>query len=152
MPELIQSIGCLETIFWAKNNWILCCGSVSGAFLNPKVGTRDGNNWIRDNHPGSATLTLLHPDQFRGIDSASLCGLAGRYDNYGCRNGPPGLDSIPGLLKMFTNTGSVQTKAETGFLYEYLHYEAYPRILPPLGDPDTSRVRTSHTCERRHLC
>ncbi len=28
---------------------------------------------------------------------------------------PARLDSIPGLLKMFTNTGSVLTKSETGF-------------------------------------
>ncbi len=32
--------------------------------------------------------------------------LAGRYNKYGGRTGPPGWESIPGLLKRFTNTGS----------------------------------------------
>jgi hypothetical protein len=30
--------------------------------LDQKFGIRDGNIRIRDKHPGSATLTLLHPD------------------------------------------------------------------------------------------
>jgi hypothetical protein len=41
-----------------------------------------------------------------GIDSASLCSLAGRYDKQGYRTGPPDWESKPGLLKRFTNTGS----------------------------------------------
>ncbi len=41
-----------------------------------------------------------------GIDSASLCCLAGQYDRKGCCTGPPGWESIPGLLKRFTSTGS----------------------------------------------
>ncbi len=33
--------------------------------------------------------------------------MAGRYVKQGCRTGPPGWESIPGLLKKrFTNTGS----------------------------------------------
>jgi hypothetical protein len=40
------------------------------------------------------------------IDSASLSSLAGKYDKEGCRTGPPGWESISGLLKRFTNTGS----------------------------------------------
>ncbi len=34
-----------------------------------------------------------------GIDSASLCSLAGQFDKKGCRTGPPGCESIPGPLK-----------------------------------------------------
>ncbi len=34
------------------------------------------------------------------------CGLADRYDKYGCRTGPLCWESIPGLLKRSTNTGS----------------------------------------------
>ncbi len=41
-----------------------------------------------------------------GIDSASLCRVTGRYVKWGCRTGPQGWESIPGLLKRFTNTGS----------------------------------------------
>ena len=40
-----------------------------------------------------------------GIDSASLCSMAGRYEKQGCCTDPPGWESIPGLLKRFTNTG-----------------------------------------------
>ncbi len=40
-----------------------------------------------------------------GIDSASLCRLAGRYDKVAV-TGPPGWESIPGLLKRFTKKGS----------------------------------------------
>ncbi len=43
-------------------------------------------------------------NQFRGIKSASL---AGRYFKKGCRTGLPGWESIPGLHKRSTNTGSV---------------------------------------------
>jgi hypothetical protein len=39
-----------------------------------------------------------------GIDSCTLCSLAGRYMKQGCRTGPPGLELIPGLLKRFTNS------------------------------------------------
>ncbi len=45
-------------------------------------------------------------NRFRGIDSASLCCLAGRYDKQCCRTSPPGWESIPWPLKRFTNTGS----------------------------------------------
>ncbi len=49
-------------------------------------------------------VTFQEPrNRFQGIDSASQ---AGRYDIYGCLTGPPGWESIPGLLKRFTNTGS----------------------------------------------
>ncbi len=41
-------------------------------------------------------------NRFRGIDSISLCSMAGRYVNQGCRTGPTGWESIPGLLKRFT--------------------------------------------------
>ncbi len=41
-----------------------------------------------------------------GIDSTSLCSLASRYVKLGCRAGPSGWESIPGLLERFTNTGS----------------------------------------------
>ncbi len=44
--------------------------------------------------------------QSTGIDSADLCSMAGRYDEQGVRTGPPGQESIPGLLKRFTNTGA----------------------------------------------
>ncbi len=37
-----------------------------------------------------------------GIDSARLCSLACRYVKQGCRTGPPGWESIPGLHNMFT--------------------------------------------------
>jgi hypothetical protein len=46
-------------------------------------------------------------NRFREIDFFSLRSLPGRYDKEGCRNGPLGCESIPSLLKMFTNTGSV---------------------------------------------
>ncbi len=45
-------------------------------------------------------------NRFQGIDSVSLFSLAGRYVKQGCRTGPPGWESIPGLLKRFTNPGS----------------------------------------------
>jgi hypothetical protein len=48
-------------------------------------------------------------NQYKEIDSASLCSLPGRCDKLGCRTGPPGWESIPMLLKMFTNTGSLPT-------------------------------------------
>ncbi len=38
----------------------------------------------------------------------SLCSLSDQYEKYGCRTGPSGWESIPGLLKRFTNTGSVE--------------------------------------------
>ncbi len=38
-------------------------------------------------------------DRFRGIDSASLCSLAGRYDKQACRTGTPDWESVPGSLK-----------------------------------------------------
>ncbi len=41
-----------------------------------------------------------------GIDSARLCSLAGRYVKQGCRTGPPGWESILGLLNRFTDSGS----------------------------------------------
>jgi hypothetical protein len=41
-----------------------------------------------------------------GIDSASLCSMTGRE---GRRTGPPGWESIPGLLKRFTNSGCSPT-------------------------------------------
>jgi hypothetical protein len=47
-------------------------------------------------------------NRFRGIDAASLCCLAGRYNIQGCRTGPPGWESISGLLKGSTNTSSAQ--------------------------------------------
>ncbi len=42
-----------------------------------------------------------------GIDSASLCSLSGRCRQIGLSYRKLGWESIPGLLKMFTNTGSV---------------------------------------------
>jgi hypothetical protein len=45
-------------------------------------------------------------NRFRCTDSASLCSQAGRYDKWGCRTGPPCWESIPGLLKRSTSTGS----------------------------------------------
>jgi hypothetical protein len=45
-------------------------------------------------------------NRFQEIDSASLCSLAVRYVKKGCRTGPPGWESIPRLLKRFTNTSS----------------------------------------------
>jgi hypothetical protein len=36
-----------------------------------------------------------------------LCTLAGRYVEKGCRTGPPCWESIPELLKRFTNSGVV---------------------------------------------
>ncbi len=41
-----------------------------------------------------------------GIDSTSLGSLLGRYAKSVCCTGPPGWESIPGLLKRSTNTGS----------------------------------------------
>jgi hypothetical protein len=35
------------------------------------------------------------------------CSLKGRYNKQGCRSGPPGWESITGLRKRFTITGSV---------------------------------------------
>jgi hypothetical protein len=40
-----------------------------------------------------------------GIDSGCPC-LAGRYVKQDWRTGPPSWESIPGLLKRFTNSGS----------------------------------------------
>jgi hypothetical protein len=45
-------------------------------------------------------------NRFRGIDFANLCSLTGRYEKQGCRTGPPGWKSIPGLLKRSSNTGT----------------------------------------------
>ncbi len=45
--------------------------------------------------------------RFQGIDSTSLCSLAGRYVKESCRFDPPGWESSTGLLKRFTNSGSV---------------------------------------------
>ncbi len=51
--------------------------------------------------------TFMEPrNRSRGIDSAILCSLAGRYDKQGCHTGSPGWESIHGLLKRFTDTGS----------------------------------------------
>jgi hypothetical protein len=44
-------------------------------------------------------------NQCRGIGSVSLCSLAVPYDKYDLRTGPTGRASIPGLLKLFANTG-----------------------------------------------
>jgi hypothetical protein len=55
-------------------------------------------------------------NRFQGIDSASPCSLAGRYVKWGCRTGPPGWESIPGLLKRFANTGSCRAGTTTLFL------------------------------------
>jgi hypothetical protein len=41
------------------------------------------------------------------IDSARLCSLAVRYDKKGCRTGPLGWESIPGLIK------GLQIRAQT---------------------------------------
>jgi hypothetical protein len=53
--------------------------------------------------------------RFRGIDSASLCSLATRYDKLCCCTGPTGWESIPGLIKRFTNTGSGFTGSRNRF-------------------------------------
>jgi hypothetical protein len=50
-------------------------------------------------------------NRFQEIDSPSLCNLAGRYVKYCCHTGPPGWESISGLLKRFTNSGSGLTLA-----------------------------------------
>ncbi len=42
----------------------------------------------------------------RNQSLACLCSLNDRYDKQGCRTSPPEWESIPGLLKRFTNTGS----------------------------------------------
>jgi hypothetical protein len=41
------------------------------------------------------------------LENIKIRALAVRYVKEGCRTGPPGWESIPGLLKSFTNTGSV---------------------------------------------
>ncbi len=61
-------------------------------------------------------------NRFREIDSTSLCSLAGQYDIKGCRTGPPGWESIPGLLKRSTNTGS-------GLVYCILVNQEEARVL-----------------------
>jgi hypothetical protein len=38
-------------------------------------------------------------NRFRGIDSASLCSLAGQYDKEGCPTGPPDGNRFLGSLK-----------------------------------------------------
>jgi hypothetical protein len=44
--------------------------------------------------------TLMEPrNRFRGIDSASLCSLADRYDKRGCRTARPGENRFQGSLK-----------------------------------------------------
>jgi hypothetical protein len=51
-------------------------------------------------------------NRFQGIDSASLCSLWwASIRQMGCRSVPPGWESIPGLLKRFTNSGSVYENA-----------------------------------------
>ncbi len=40
--------------------------------------------------------------------------MAGQYDKRGCRTGPPGWESILGLFKRFTNTGSVRQSPDYG--------------------------------------
>jgi hypothetical protein len=41
-----------------------------------------------------------------GVDSTNLCSMAGQYVKQGCRTCPPDWESISGLLKRFTNSGS----------------------------------------------
>jgi hypothetical protein len=64
-----------------------------------------------------------------GIDSAKLFSLAGNYVKKSCRTLPPGWESIPGLLKRFTNTGS-DTLAQF-LLYPYKYSVASPTDSPP---------------------
>ncbi len=59
-----------------------------------------------------------HQESIPRIDSASLCSMAGRYDKYGCRIGPPGWESVPGILKRFTNTGSAGELTDCNVLFD----------------------------------
>ncbi len=59
-----------------------------------------------------------------GIDSASLCSLAGRCVKYGCRTGRQAGNRFLGSLKRFTNSGSDRKSSlptdQLHFVYEYL--------------------------------
>jgi hypothetical protein len=62
-------------------------------------------------------LNVMKPrNRFLGIDSAILCSLAGWYDEWGCRTGPQGWESIPGLLKRSSETVSGRAGTTTLFL------------------------------------
>jgi hypothetical protein len=61
-------------------------------------------------------------NRFLGIDSASICTLAGQYDKKGHRTGPPGWESIPGLLKRFTKRAQATLASGIGSL------ESIPRL------------------------
>ncbi len=69
----------------------------------------------------SYLFTFMEPrNRFRGIDFANLCSMAGRYAKYVCHTGPPGWESIPGLLERFLNSEPV-------FLSVYGAPESIPR-------------------------
>jgi hypothetical protein len=59
----------------------------------------------------------------RGINFASLCSLTGQYDKKGCRTGPPGWESILGLLN------SVQIRAQGP--RSFLPHPSLPLPPPP---------------------
>jgi hypothetical protein len=63
------------------------------------------------------------------IDSASLCSLGGRYVKQGCRSGPRGWESIPELLKRFTNSCSEACCRKGGGL-------THPPLPPPFFRAD----------------
>jgi hypothetical protein len=63
-----------------------------------------------------------------GIDSASLCGSEGRYEKWGCRTGPPGWESIPGLLKWSTNMGSGGPVWQIGLQYRPARLGSIPGL------------------------
>ncbi len=90
-----------------------CQGQDNKTFISlPQLNTRVQGISIRRWLTGIRARICKRLRRPGGIDSSSLCSLAGRYDKQGCRNGPPGLESIPGLLKRFTNTGSRCGKKE----------------------------------------
>ncbi len=82
-----------------QNSWSLMVGGFN----------RGGTTWTGDLSP--YLETFMEPrNRFWETNSASLCSLASLHDKHGCCIGPPGWESIPGLLKRFTNTSSEKHK------------------------------------------
>ncbi len=62
--------------------------------------------------PEPVFVKFMEPrNRFRGIDSASLCSLAGRYDKYGCPTGLAGWDRFLSSLK------DLQIRAQFKFIH-----------------------------------
>ncbi len=88
-------------------------------------------------------------NRFQGIDSASLCSLASRFDKHGCRTGPLGWKSIPGLFNRSTNKGS---GLYAGFIIDFCSAVA-KFLVSDRGPPAYVALQASMTtlCQSRHV-